>query len=104
MIFARWAQSAGACLAPANFRISRASRTRPDAGCGSAATSAGGPAGDLPRLQAGLAGAADAGTAWSQVWDVKVIRWRTEYLLPRRRCGCGTTTTACPPNGGLVNG
>jgi len=51
----------------------------------------------------GLAGAADAGTAWSQVWDVKVIRWRTEYLLPRRRCRCGTTTTACPPDGGVVN-
>ncbi len=28
-----------------------------------------------------LAGAADAGTGWSQIWDVKVIRWRTEYLL-----------------------
>lgn len=51
-----------------------------------------------------LAQADDAGTAWSQVWDVKVVRWRTEYLLPRRRCGCGTTTTACPPEGGLVNG
>src|SRR5215471_10031045 len=51
-----------------------------------------------------LAGAADAGTAWSQVWDVKVIRWRAEYLLPRRRCGCTTITTACPPNGGVING
>ncbi len=51
-----------------------------------------------------LAGAADAGTAWSQIWDVQVIRWRTEHLLPRRRCGCGTTTTACPPAGGQVNG
>jgi len=51
-----------------------------------------------------LAGAADAGTGWSQIWDVKVIRWRTEYLLPRRRCGCATTTTACPPVGGVVNG
>jgi hypothetical protein len=51
-----------------------------------------------------LAGAADAGTAWSQAWDVKVIRWRTEYLLPSRRCSCGTTTTACPPDGGVVNG
>src|SRR6266498_3053326 len=48
-----------------------------------------------------LAGADDAGTAWSQIWDVKVIRWRTEYLLPRRRCGCATTTTACPPAGGV---
>src|SRR5262249_18151389 len=51
-----------------------------------------------------LAGAADAGTAWSQTWDVKVIRWRVEYLLPRRRCGCGTTTAACPPDGGVING
>jgi Transposase IS66 family len=51
-----------------------------------------------------LAGAADAGTGWSQIWDVKVVRWRTEYLLPRRRCGCATTTTACPPAGGVING
>jgi len=50
-----------------------------------------------------LTGAADAGTAWSQIWDVKIIPWRTEYLLPRRRCGCTTTTTACPPDGGIVN-
>jgi transposase len=62
---------------------------------------------DPPRTCRGcgdsLAQAVDAGTAWSQVWDVKVIRWRTEYLLPRRRCGCETTTTACPPEGGVVN-
>jgi hypothetical protein len=25
---------------------------------------------------------------------VKVIRWRTEYLLPPQRCGCGTATIA----------
>ncbi|HEY6798893.1 MAG TPA: hypothetical protein VI248_29790 [Kineosporiaceae bacterium] len=36
---------------------------------------------------ADLAGAHDAGTAWSQCWDVRVIRWRPEYLLPRCRCG-----------------
>jgi len=52
----------------------------------------------------GLDDAQDAGTAWSQVWDVKVVPWRVEYLLPRRKCGCGTTTTASPPSGGLVNG
>lgn len=52
----------------------------------------------------GLGDAADAGTAWSQCWDVRVIRWRTEYLLPRRQCGCGTTTTATAPSGGPVNG
>jgi len=50
-----------------------------------------------------LAGAEDAGTAWSQVWDVQIVRRRVEYLLPRRRCGCTAITTACPPEGGLVN-
>jgi transposase len=50
-----------------------------------------------------LSGAADAGTAWSQTWDVKIIPWRTEYLLPRRRCGCTATTVAGPPGGGVVN-
>ena len=53
---------------------------------------------------ADLAGADDAGTAWSQCWDVRVIRWRTEYLLPRRRCTCTAVTTARPPSGGPVNG
>jgi transposase len=53
---------------------------------------------------ADLAGADDAGTAWSQCWDVRVIRWRTEYLLPRRRCACTAITTARPPTGGPVNG
>jgi transposase len=53
---------------------------------------------------AGLGDADDAGTSWSQCWDVRVIRWRTEYLLPRRQCGCGTITTAAVPSGGLVNG
>jgi transposase len=48
---------------------------------------------------AGLAGAAEAGTGWSQTWDVEIIRRRVEYLLPRRRCACGLTTTACPPQG-----
>lgn len=51
-----------------------------------------------------LTGAAEAGIAWSQVWDVKIIPWRTEYLLPRRRCGCTATTVARPPDGGIVNG
>ncbi len=51
-----------------------------------------------------LEDAEDAGAAWSQVWDVQVIPWRIEYLLPRRECGGGTTTTAVPPSGGLVNG
>ena len=51
-----------------------------------------------------LTGATDAGTAWSQIWDVKIIPWRTEYLLPRRRCACTVTTVARPPDGGVVNG
>jgi hypothetical protein len=38
------------------------------------------------------------------VWDVKVIPWRVEYLLPRRGCACGATTTADVPGGGPVNG
>jgi hypothetical protein len=53
---------------------------------------------------ADLADAKDAGTAWSQCWDVRVIRSRTEYLLPRRRCTCTAITTARPPMGGPVNG
>jgi hypothetical protein len=53
---------------------------------------------------AGLDEAGEAGTAWSQTWDVRVIRWRTEYQLPRRECACATITTACPPGGGPVNG
>jgi hypothetical protein len=53
----------------------------------------------------GLGDAQDAGTAWSQVWDVRVIRHRVEYLLPRRACGCcGKTTVAAPPPGAIVNG
>lgn len=51
-----------------------------------------------------LSGAADAGTAWSQIWDVKILPWRIEYLLPRRRCACTATTVARPPKGGVVNG
>jgi hypothetical protein len=52
-----------------------------------------------------LGDAQDTGTAWSQQWDVKVIPWRTEFLLPARKCTCcGKTTTALPAAGGLVNG
>jgi transposase len=51
---------------------------------------------------AGLGGDQDAGMSWAQIWDVEVKRICTEYLLPRRRCSCGTTTTACP-EGGQVN-
>jgi len=34
------------------------------------------------------------------VWDVlPAVVDKTHYELPRRRCGCGTTTTAQPPFG-----
>jgi hypothetical protein len=52
-----------------------------------------------------LGDAQDAGTAWSQVWDVRVIRHRIEYLLPRREYGCcAAVTTAAPSPGAVVNG
>jgi transposase len=63
-----------------------------------------GPPAECRGCGGGLSDAQDVGTAWSQQWDVKVIPWRTEFLLPQRRCTCcGKTTTAVPP-GGLVNG
>jgi hypothetical protein len=38
--------------------------------------------------------------SWAQVWDiVAVTLQKVHYLLPRRRCGCGKTTTAAPPFG-----
>lgn len=47
-----------------------------------------------------LIGAADAGMSWAQVWDILAITLeKVHYLLPRRRCGCGHTTTAAPPLG-----
>lgn len=46
----------------------------------------------------------DTGTAWSQIWDVKVVPWRTEFTLPQRKCPCCGKTTTAVPAGGLVNG
>jgi transposase len=47
-----------------------------------------------------LTDAADAGMSWAQVWDILAISLeKVHYLLPRRRCGCGRTTTAVPPFG-----
>ena len=38
--------------------------------------------------------------SWAQVWDTLAVTLeKVHYLLPRRRCGCGTTTTAAPPFG-----
>jgi transposase len=47
-----------------------------------------------------LVEAADAGMSWAQVWDILAVTVeKVHYLLPRRRCGCGCTTTAAPPFG-----
>jgi transposase len=47
-----------------------------------------------------LSGATVVGAGWAQVWDVlpSVVE-KAHYLLPRRKCGCGVTTTAIPPFG-----
>jgi hypothetical protein len=38
--------------------------------------------------------------SWAEVWDILAITLeKVHYLLPRRRCGCGRTTTAVPPFG-----
>jgi hypothetical protein len=38
--------------------------------------------------------------SWAQVWDIlPVVLEKVHYLLPRRRCGCGRTSTAAPPFG-----
>jgi hypothetical protein len=42
--------------------------------------------------------------SWAQVWDILAITLeKVHYLLPRRRCGCGRTTTAAPPVGAPGN-
>jgi Family of unknown function (DUF6444) len=41
-----------------------------------------------------------SGSWWSQVWDVKITRFVTEYLLPLLTCPCcGKVNAACPPTG-----
>lgn len=50
--------------------------------------------------RADLSCAAVLPDGWAQVWDVAPAELdKTHYELPRRRCGCGTTTTAAPPFG-----
>ncbi|MGH3802140.1 MAG: IS66 family transposase [Pseudonocardiaceae bacterium] len=62
------------------------------------------PPGDCSGCGGDLADAADAGVSWAQVWDVLAITLeKVHYLLPRRRCGCGRTTTAAPPCGSAGN-
>jgi transposase len=47
-----------------------------------------------------LSGAAALPDGWAQVWDVlPTVLEKAHYLLPRRKCGCGTITTAAPPFG-----
>jgi transposase len=46
------------------------------------------PPAECSRCGAGLAGAERAGTWWSQVRDVKITRFATEYLLPLPACPC----------------
>jgi hypothetical protein len=51
-------------------------------------------------VRTSLNGAAAAGCAWAQVWDVKIVRQVTEYRLPALRCPCcGAVTTAAAPAG-----
>jgi hypothetical protein len=51
-----------------------------------------------------LSDAADAGMSWAQVWDIlPIVVEKVHYLLPKRRCGCGRTTTAAPPCGAPGN-
>jgi hypothetical protein len=50
--------------------------------------------------QADLAGAAELADGWAQVWDVlPAVLDKAHYQLPRRKCGCGTVTTATSPFG-----
>jgi hypothetical protein len=52
------------------------------------------------RCGTGLDGAAGSAPSWAQVWDVKIVRQVTGYLLPGRCCpGCGAVTVAAPPAG-----
>jgi transposase len=56
------------------------------------------PPAECSRCGAGLGGAERAGTWWSQVWDVTITRFVTEYLLPLRICPCcGKVNAAQPP-------
>jgi hypothetical protein len=58
------------------------------------------PPGECSGCGRDLAGAVDAGMSWAQVWDILAVTLeKVHYLLPRRRCGCGKTTTVAPPFG-----
>jgi hypothetical protein len=60
--------------------------------------------GDCSGCGGDLAGAAEAGMSWAQVWDIPpIVLEKVHYLLGRRRCGCGKITTATPPFGAPGN-
>ncbi len=62
------------------------------------------PPGECSGCGGDLTDAADAGMSWAQVWDIlPVVVEKVHYLLPKRRCGCGRTTTAAPPCGAPGN-
>jgi transposase len=62
------------------------------------------PPGDCCGCGGDLAESVDAGMSWAQVWDILAVTLeKVHYLLPRRRCGCGKTTTAAPPFGAAGN-
>ncbi len=62
------------------------------------------PPGECSGCGGDLTDAADAGMSWAQVWDIlPIMLEKVHYLLPRRRCGCGRTTTAVPPCGAPGN-
>jgi hypothetical protein len=56
---------------------------------------------DCSGCGADLADGRDAGTSWTQIWDVPAIRLeKVHYVLPRRRCRCcGKITATVVPFG-----
>lgn len=59
-----------------------------------------GPPAECRDCRADLSRASVLADGWAQVWDVApAMLEKTHYALPRRRCGCGATTTATPPLG-----
>ena len=56
------------------------------------------------RCGTGLAGAEPAGSSWAQVWDVRISRLVTEWLLPALACPCCGQVTAAPAPAGAHPG
>jgi transposase len=58
------------------------------------------PPAECSRCGTSLDGAERSGSRWSQVWDVQIARFVTEYLLPLLACPCcGEINAAQPPAG-----